>query len=185
MLAGAVDVFLTEADNIDPHPRTSLVTWGTNYSMPISPYTIYQESTVDVSLPQRLSHNWTQNRQAITGGISSLGNLPMMGGTNMSAGLDTAVAELTKPSASTMSHKIVILLTDGRWNSGRDPALAAQDAADAGIVVHTITMLSDDAATMTEIANITGGKYYDARNEAELRAAFFEIARSLPIVLTE
>ncbi|MEQ9410410.1 MAG: VWA domain-containing protein [Fuerstiella sp.] len=185
ILAGAVDIFLDEAGRYDPPPRTALVTWGTNYQMPISPSTNFKEATTDYDLPEAGSHNWNDNISGIQSAIGSLAAVPMMGGTNLSAGLDRAVDILTDANASRLSNKVVILMTDGQWNDGRDPLLAAADAAAAGIVVHTLTMLSEDRATMEQIARTTGGKYYDARNETELRAAFFELARSLPVVLTE
>ena len=185
ILANAVDLFLDEVGSLDPQPRTSLVTWGSDYQMPISPYTDYVSAQIDYALPSRLSHNWSQNKSGIQSAISNLGSIPMMGGTNLSAGLDEAVSVLSGAGASSLSNKVVILLTDGEWNYGRDPVQAAQDAADAGVTVHTITMLSNDASTMRQIANATGGKYYDARNQTQLRTAFAELARSLPVVLTE
>ncbi len=44
-------------------------------------------------------------------------------------------------------------------------------------------MLTQYQSDLEEIATITGGKYYGTSNETELRAAFEEIARSLPVVL--
>ena len=45
------------------------------------------------------------------------------GGTNLSAGLDRAVQILTGTNGRVLSDKIIILLTDGQWNAGRDPVL--------------------------------------------------------------
>lgn len=185
VLANAVDIFLVEAGRYDNPPRTSLVTWSADYTMPISPNTVYQASTVDVPLPHTGTADWAANANAIESAINTRAAAPVMGGTNMSAGLDQAVAELNNPNASGLANKVIILLSDGQWNQGRDPALAAQDAVLAGITVHTISMLSRDAATLQEIADITGGKFYSASDEEELAAAFYELARTLPVVLTD
>ncbi len=77
------------------------------------------------------------------------------------------------------------LLTDGEWNAGRDPVNAAYDARAQGIIVHCISMLTRNQDDLQDIATITGGRYFGTSNETELRAAFQEIARSLPVVLTD
>lgn len=185
ILSEAVDLFLAEAGSFDPPPRTSLVTWGSDYTMPISPRTEYLEATTDFALPAPESPNWALNVSGIQAALDVLTAAPMMGGTNLSAGLDRGVQVLTGPNTRSLSNKVIILMTDGQWNYGRDPIAAAQDAYAAGITVHTITMLSSDQATMAQIAQITGGQHYNATSEVELRTAFSEIARSLPVVLTE
>lgn len=92
---------------------------------------------------------------------------------------------LTNKSARSLSHKVVILLTDGEWNDGRDPILAAQDAAKKGVVVHTISMLTNKQTVLTSISNTTGGKSYITSDETELRAAFKEIASGLQVTIVE
>lgn len=109
----------------------------------------------------------------------------MMGATNLSAGLDMAVDVLRGPSSSSFANKVVILMTDGEWNDGRHPVDAAADARDAGITVHCITVLTAHQPDVQQIAAMTGGRYYNTYNEQQLREAFQEIARSLPIVLTD
>jgi Ca-activated chloride channel homolog len=68
-------------------------------------------------------------------------------------------------------------MTDGQWNVGRDPIEAAKDARDAGIVVHTVSMLTGYQPDLATIAEITGGKYYRTSNAQELSDAFRELAR--------
>lgn len=185
VLQDAVDVFLDEAGKNDQPPRVGLVSWGADYTMPISPNTFFRSATVDYSLPNKNTDNWAQNTRKIESAIEALSIRPMMGGTNMSAGLDAAVAELTKSQASTLANKVIILLSDGVWNSGREPSEAARDARDAGITVHTISLLSNDQATLREVADITGGRFFATADAAQLRAAFIELARTLPIILTD
>jgi Ca-activated chloride channel family protein len=184
-LSGAIDVFLSEVDLMTYKPRTGLVTWGSDYTMPIAPSTFFPKTQIDFNLPASASFNWTTNRSSIKSAISARTTKPMMGGTNLSAGLDQAVTVLQGANARPLSNKVIILLTDGQWNDGRDPQLSANDARNAGITVHTVSMLTASQPILQDIANTTGGRYYMTSNDAQLRAAFQELARSLPVVLTE
>lgn len=184
VLDGAIDLFLTEAGkNIQP-PRTALVTWASDNTMPCPPYTKFQVVTTDVVLPNA-DASFSANRALIDAAITKLGKNPMLGATNLSAGLDRAVSVLTGPGSSKLAGKVVILFTDGQWNEGRSPIQAAQDAKAAGITVHCVVMLTADQPDIRQVAAITGGKYYLTSNQAELSSAFRELARSLPVVLTE
>ncbi len=184
-LTRAVDVFFDQAGRNNPQPRVGLVTWGSNYTMPINPYTYYPASSVDFALPSSGSSDWSNNSNSIRTLVSAKANQPIMGGTNLSAGLDSAVSVLTAANSNRFSSKVVVLLTDGQWNDGRDPTQAAYDARAAGIIVHCVSMLTQYQTDLEEIATITGGRYYGTSNETQLRAAFEEIARSLPVVLTD
>ncbi|MDG2385751.1 MAG: VWA domain-containing protein [Pirellulaceae bacterium] len=127
----------------------------------------------------------TADPNVILNKISEIGEEAIIGGTNISAGVNNAIATLTN-SSTNRSHafKLIILMTDGVWNSGADPAVTAQAAADLGIIVHTITF-SDAAnqADMIEVAELTGGKHYHAPTRDELKEAFADIAYSVPVVL--
>jgi hypothetical protein len=180
-LTRAIDDFFDEIEDSKPLPSTSLVTWASDYTMPISPWTVYQSSTLDVAL----AHGNNNQDDNIKDRIEDLGDVPMMGGTNLSAGLDRARIHLTSNQARALSAKVIILFTDGQWNQGRDPILAAQDARDAGIIVHTVSMLTGFQPTLAQIAATTGGKSFTTTNETELRNAFKEIAEGLQVVLVE
>ena len=83
---------------------------------------------------------------------------------------------------SKAKSKVIILLTDGDSNAGAiAPQMAAQAAAAYGIRVYTVGTASApgdglyssaedeiNEGLMMEIANATGGKFYRAKNEAEL-----------------
>ncbi len=184
-LSGAIDVFLAEVDLMTYKPRTALVTWGSDYTMPISPSTFFPKTQIDYNLPSSASFNWSTNRSQIESKIDARTIKPMMGGTNLAAGLDQAITVLQGANARPLSNKVIILLTDGQWNDGRDPQLSANDARNAGITVHTVSMLTGSQDILQDIADTTGGHYYVTNNDAQLRAAFQELARSLPVVLTE
>lgn len=185
VLRDAVQLFLDEAAGSNPQPRTSLVTWGSDYTMPVNPGTVFRAATLDVALPPQANFAFTANRQQVTNTVNQLGSRPMMGSTNLSAGLDLAVRQLTGTNAGSLSSKVVVLFTDGMWNDGRNPLLAAQDARNAGVTVHIVTMLTADQADLRQAAQLTGGRYYNAANASQLASAFREIAKSLQVVLID
>lgn len=120
---------------------------------------------------------------------------PRKQGTAIGSALGLAVSRLRHSDAET---RIVVLLTDGRNNTGElGPITAAHLAADHGIRVYTIgagsygeapipqrTVFGErlvpvhipiDDETLQEIADITGGRYYRATDTAGLQEAYEEI----------
>lgn len=113
-------------------------------------------------------------------------------GTAVGMGLATAVKRL---HGSEASSKVVVLLTDGRNNSGEiDPLTAAQMAQALGIRVYTIGAGSQqgpslfgnvlqrrmaegdmDEESLRSIAETTGGRYYRATDRRSLAAVYEEI----------
>jgi len=95
-------------------------------------------------------------------------------------------------------ERVLILLTDGDNNSGiLEPLKAAELAAAADVRVHTIAFGGDestntffrrtmrrhgiDEATLIEIAQLTGGVFFRARDTAELVGIYAELDRIEPI----
>lgn len=185
VLMTAVDTFLDEAGQFQYPPRTALVTWSNAMTLPYYPNRSYTTVDTNFDLPSAANFNWASNRASVENALAPLTANPLGGGTNLSSGLDRAVQVLTGANGRALSNKVIILLTDGEWNAGRDPVVAAQDAAAAGITVHTISMLTSTQSTLTQVANVTGGQYYPTSNAAQLQQAFRDIAKSLPIVLTD
>lgn len=188
-LVGAVDVFVEEAAEYNPAPRLGLVTWASEYTMPGAAHsfvnrTFFPTTEIDVALPGRFSNDWAKNSTDVLNALEARSNGPVCGGTNLSAGLDEALAILGN-AESELSEKVVILLTDGQWNQGRNPIQAANDAAAMGIKVHCVSMNGGSAFTCGQIATITGGKFFNTANTQQLREAFRELARSLPVTLVE
>ncbi len=89
------------------------------------------------------------------------------------------------------SNRVLILLTDGVNNAGSlDPKTAAELAAQEGMKIYTIGIGSDaatarklgfwgaglgrefDEETLREVAKKTGGRYFRARDTAELRQIY-------------
>lgn len=117
-------------------------------------------------------------------------------GTAIGDALITAANRLRNSKAKS---KVIILLTDGRNNTGRiEPSTAAQAAAALGIKIYTIAMgklgkalypvqdhfggthyvpmdVEIDEQTLKEIAEITNGMYFRATNTQRLRKIYGEI----------
>jgi len=119
-------------------------------------------------------------------------------GTALGDGLASAVRRLREGAAKS---KVVVLLTDGRSNTGAvDPLTAAKAAAALGVKVYaigtagrgpalmpvddprlgrTVVQINDDLdeELLADIARITGAKAYRAKNRDELADVFAQIDR--------
>jgi Ca-activated chloride channel family protein len=139
----------------------------------------------------------TVDHEALAAQIDSIGNEPIDGGTAIGTGLGTAVARLRDEK---LPSKVVILLTDGSNNAGEiDPVSAAELAKEKNVRVYTIGVGTNgeaptpvitpfgvrfemapveiDERTLTQIAQITDGKYFRATDETSLRSIYEEIDR--------
>lgn len=90
----------------------------------------------------------------------------------------------TPVPAGTYDSAVIVLLSDGENNEQPDPIKAAQQAADRGVRVYTVGLGSAegtnlhvnritvhtqlDEATLKQIAQVTGGTYYNAQNARQL-----------------
>jgi Ca-activated chloride channel family protein len=161
-----------------PHDRFGLVIFASE---------AYNQS------PLTLDHNML-NRAL--GEIQLATDLGLEDGTAIGLGLANAANMLANSDAES---KVVILLTDGVNNSGQiDPLTAAEAARTLGIKVYTIGAAKPgqvpvpvegifggtqvtyqesvlDEATLQQVAELTGGKYYRAEDTAGLQAIYEEI----------
>ncbi len=125
-----------------------------------------------------------------------MGSLP--DGTAIGLGLGTAVARLRRSEADS---KVVVLVTDGSNNTGQlDPINAAEMAAELGITVHTVLVgrsgmvpvpvpvrdprtgrvtqqvrqmeMEINPELLAEVARITGGSSFRARDSKALKEVF-------------
>ncbi len=129
----------------------------------------------------------SENYSPVISEMARLSASPINGFTNIEAGLNRGIQALTdRARARPLAEKTMVLLTDGIFNRGRHPKFAAADAANRGIIIHTITF-SDEAeiGAMQEVARVTGGKHFHAPDAAALDRIFREIALTLPVLLTE
>ena len=143
--------------------------------------------------PLTLDHNMVERSLEQVELATDLG---LEDGTAIGSGIANAANMLTN---STADSKIIILLTDGVNNSGQiDPLTAAEAAKALGIKVYTIgagktgevpvpvqgmfggTTIAYqesqlDEATLQQVADITGGKFYRATDADALKAIYDEI----------
>ena len=104
-------------------------------------------------------------------------------GLGLRDGIDSV---LNDPEARQFAAKTVILMTDGNHNTGVSPLNVADEAAAAGVVVHTITFGGGaNQNLMQEVAQKTGGIHLHANNNNQLIDAFKTIALQLPVVLID
>ncbi|MEI2433341.1 VWA domain-containing protein [Lysobacter yananisis] len=121
------------------------------------------------------------------------------------AGQETAIGEAIGLAVRRLRQlpereRVLILLTDGVNTPGTpDPMRAAQIARDEGVRVHTIAFGGDgvltlfgvrlptsggaevDEAALRRIADLTGGRFFRARDTAELAGIYAEIDRLEPV----
>lgn len=135
----------------------------------------------------------TYDRAALTNAIQNVEMGDLNDGTAIGDGLASAVNRLVSGKAKSKS---VILLTDGTNNAGQvPPVTAAQIAKSKGIKVYTIGIgtngsiqITDpygfstttletkiDEQSLKQIADITDGKYFRAKDEKMLQKVFDEI----------
>jgi Ca-activated chloride channel family protein len=157
-----------------PHDLVGLVTFGTR-----------PESPCPLTLSHAVLLRMIDEAQPLQG--------PTEGTTNVS---DALVLALHRLEAAGPRRKVLVLLSDGEHNvaappSGLTPRQAAQIAANLGVRVYTVDAGSDAPAgrdpadstanrveglrTLTEVARITRGRCFSARDTRSLLAAWRDI----------
>lgn len=122
----------------------------------------------------------TVDQQAISRSMDQLRSGLLSDGTAIGLGLAEALNLLRESPAKS---RVVVLLTDGQHNSGEiDPGAATALAKALGVRVYTIGFGagrpgSVDAGVLTQMAEATDGRYFDAATAAELTEAYSEISR--------
>lgn len=132
-------------------------------------------------------------------------DIPGLSGTAMGDGLLVALDTL-KGSIRSERQKVIIVLTDGEANMGINPTIVAKLAKEQGVKIYALGIgdpagtelyVTDrfgekqyfldqtgkpiratlDEQTLTNIADTTGGKYYNAKDENSLISVFEELAK--------
>ncbi len=111
---------------------------------------------------------------------------PVMGGTNIAAGIDTGARVLLNNNSKPNAFKTMIVMTDGQYNRGRAPWLAAEDAAKQGIEVFTVTFSNQaDQQSMILTAEVGNGKHFHAVDGVTLEEIFRKIANMPPRIFVD
>ncbi len=123
----------------------------------------------------------TSDHRAISDRIEQLEPGLVPDGTAIGLGIAEALNLLQDSPALS---RVVVLLTDGQNNTGEiEPMTAARMAEALGIRVYTIGFHSGmamfeevDQAGLSQLAELTGARYFNATSEQELSDAYREIA---------
>jgi Mg-chelatase subunit ChlD len=110
-----------------------------------------------------------ENREPIRAAIARLRPL---GQTPIAYALNQAASDF----GSLQNDRALVLVTDGIESCGGDPARAARELREQGIMVHLIgfglgNAADEDAASLQAVANASGGRYVTAGSAEELKEA--------------
>jgi len=103
----------------------------------------------------------------------------------------------SQPASAGDNSAVIVLLTDGENNASPDPMVAVRAAAERGIRIHTIAIGSPQGTVVTvngfsiftqvneqllkNIAETTGGQYFNAQNVDDLRNIYKSIEPQLQV----
>lgn len=181
-LIRATNVFLDEVDSVPQPPRVGLISWASEIGTATAEYAItgLTSPATTYDCPMGSDSYTIRNK------LQQKSTVPMLGGTNMGSGLQAAINHLLAADDGKPRWRMIVLLSDGEWNVGPDPATLIPTLKAANIQVHTIRMLAAPSkSAMKDVAEGTGGKLFVTDNEAEMIDAFREIASTLPVALIE
>jgi len=161
-------------------------------------------ATIDRLSPQRA----TSLGNGIIASLNTIGFAPEMvlpdpagSGPDASGNLGPAPTLVPLPSSEqnppSGESSVIVLITDGENTAPPDPLAAAQEAARLGVRIYAIGIGSPAGAALTvegfnvftqldepmlqEISQLTGGEYYNAQNEQDLRAIYSDLTPQLVI----
>ncbi|MEM6799665.1 MAG: vWA domain-containing protein [Planctomycetota bacterium] len=178
-LATAVDAFLEELDLTFPRERVSLVSYSSETSRTCAGGG-FSFQVADTREPL------TDSYDAIRDEMAEFMRRGIGGRTAIGEGLREGLRAIQGPDARPFALKTVVLMTDGRHNTGIEPIFPARNAAADQITVHTVTFSAGaEQGRMRNVAQATGGRHFHADTAGDLREVFREIARTLPVLLTE
>lgn len=165
-LVDGVNVFIDELGNSPHTEHLSLATYAS-------------DSKHETSLSTDYSN--------VTGAMNVYTQSLKEGATNIGGGIYAGIDALQEVSyGRPWAVKVIVLLTDGRHNTGLDPVGAAQYAAQQGVTVYTVTFSQDaDQGRMQTVAREGGGLHFHASRDRDLIEAFRKIAKSLPTLLVQ
>ncbi len=109
----------------------------------------------------------------------------------------TPIVTPTPVPQGTYASAVIVMLSDGENNQAPDPLESAQSAADRGVRIYTVGIGSAEGAmlniegfsvrsrldeqTLRQISDLTGGTYYNAENEDQLRTIYDNLSPELVV----
>ncbi len=145
-------------------------------------------AAIDRLVPQR----GTALGQGILTSLNAIAAANAVGGPNLYSNLTPGpTAEPTPVTPGTFTSAVIVLLSDGDNNEAPDPLVVALEAAKRGVRIFTVGIGSPEGATLNidgfnvhsrldeaalqQIAHVTNGQYYSARDPEELQAIYADI----------
>ncbi len=178
-LDAAIAAFLEEIELTFPKEHVSLASYSSRFRRSCRNGNLdFQVADIRASLTEDYTIIRDQMTEFMTNGIG--------GSTAVGEGLRQGIAAITGANARPFAAKTIVLMTDGLHNTGIEPAVIVRQAAALDITVHTISFSAGaDQTRMRQVARITGGQHFHADTAGDLSDTFREIARTLPVLLTE
>jgi Ca-activated chloride channel family protein len=102
------------------------------------------------------------------------------GQTAIGEGIFTAVQLAEQQAPGKRKGKVMVVLTDGENNTGRDVYSAIQKAQEAGFKLYLVGVevrKSTEVLRLISAVEAAGGSYYDVKDAAQLAEAYADIAR--------
>ena len=157
----------------------------------------FRVGLVSFSSAVRVLEEPTDDRDAVRSSLDSIqGDI----GTALGDAIEASVALADNPNATedNVGEKplfAVLLLSDGANTTGSEPLAVVDEANEAGVPIYTIALgtpsgtvdvtddygetqtvnVPPDPATLKQIADETGGRFFEAPTEADLQAVYEEI----------
>jgi Ca-activated chloride channel homolog len=157
----------------------------------------FRVGLVSFSSAVRVLEEPTDDRDAVRSSLDSIqGDI----GTALGDAIEASVALADDPNATedNVGEKplfAVLLLSDGANTTGSEPLAVVDEAKEAGVPIYTIALgtpsgtvdvtddygqtqtvnVPPDPATLKQIADDTGGRFFEAPTEADLKAVYDEI----------
>ena len=117
---------------------------------------------------------------------AAMASLPVDGRTSISRGMAAGRRIARRGRDTDFVERTMIVMTDGRHNTGPEPRVVAAQLAREETTIHTITFgAGADRGRMIEVADIGGGRHFHANNGAQLRDVYREIALTLGTLVTQ
>jgi len=154
-------------------------------------------ATIDRLVPRRGTSIGNGILVALNTIAVDAGDPPILNTSGASEPVDPAAVTPVPAPQGWYPSAVIVLLTDGENNEEPDPVMAADLAADLGVRVYTVGIGSAAGADievegftvhtslnepmLQYIAGTTGGVYYNAGNEEELRRIYDDLEPKLSI----
>lgn len=174
----ALTVFVSEMRSISSRTEVGVSSYSSDTS---GYYNGVRTSSVASTRELELSQDFNKINLV----ANKIGNKKLIGGTNISAGME-AGKEILDASRRVTATKVMIVLTDGFYNDGAYPPDTASEISADNVIVHAITFGSQtDLATMEAVAENGNGNLFMAPDEETLKEVFRKLARNLSVKLVQ